>query len=114
MPLNLDATVRELISLLARRREEIFLDSEYSASGFICIKKPSALWGCGIFPLGVSTCLPSIRTALISAFDHRIEAYNGANEAGGEPDSGNDGLGNACDGDYNNDNATTSLAFPWS
>ena len=52
-----------------------------------------------------------IRMVLISALDHCIEAPNGANEAGGELDSGNDGLGNACDGDYNHDNSTTSLAF---
>jgi hypothetical protein len=100
-----------LISLLARRREEIFLDSEYSASGFICIKKLSARSKWGVLPRGTNSA-SLIRMALISALDHCIEAPNGANEAGGELDSGNDGFGNAFDGDYNNDNATTSLAFP--
>lgn len=52
-----------------------------------------------------------IRMALIFALDHCIEAPNGANETGGELDSGNDGFGNAWAADYENDNAKHPLAF---
>ncbi len=56
-------------------------------------QKAACSLGVRNLPLGVSTCLLIMRSALVSAFDDSIEAYNGANEAGG------DGLGNACDGD---------------
>jgi hypothetical protein len=49
---------------------------------------------------------------VIDALDNCIEAPNGANEKSGQLDSDKDGFGNACDADYNNDNATTSLDFP--
>jgi hypothetical protein len=49
---------------------------------------------------------------VIDALDNCIEVPNGANETGGQLDSDKDGFGNACDADYNNDNATTTLDFP--
>jgi len=44
--------------------------------------------------------------------DNCVAIKNGRNEMSNQIDSDSDGYGNACDSDYNNDLATTTLDFP--
>lgn len=71
----------------------------------------ATLFGLAIYTPAVSSAQDMDADGVLDEFDNCLTIANGANDACDQVDSDQDGFGNSCDPDYNNDGLTTTEDF---